>query len=528
MPDFIEQMLNRFGSFWGNLSRRQQSVFFVITVVTLTVVIGLFYWSTRPQYVTLYNREMDADEAAKIADVLDDKNVEYELDGNVIKVPFTRVDHLRLELAGEGVLPTYTVGFEIFEEGGIGITNYERQVRYKRALEGSLARSIQSNPDIQRASVQVALPQEEALFKEDEEPITASVKLQLRPFAQIDKESVRGIVNLVSYAVVGLESEDIVVLDEQDRILSDFDRGDESSVKQIKQLQVKNEIERKLEGKLRSSLGRILTRDRIAVAATVDMNFDRIEKTMEEYRQPEGSFEQLRQSEETMERSLEGEDVRPGGQAGTESNIPGAEEVDGQVTKYDETKQLVDYFADKNITKIVEDPAVTRISALVSVDHRLERGEDEDGKITYHREPLEENEIEGISRLARAAIGFDEERGDQVEVLNVEFDRGEEIRRLQEEARQEEFRRRVIYFSVIALGLTFLIAGALLLWQRQRQREIEQAIETEPEMPRRDLMAEISIEEREEQQQSEQLRRNIEEDPDSAAQVLRSWFVEEL
>jgi flagellar M-ring protein FliF len=528
MPDFIEQLLNQFRSLWDNFSRRQQTIFLVITAVTLAVIVGVFYMSTRAQYVVLYNRQMDADEASKIANILEEMNVDYKLDGNIIKVPFSRVDRLRLQLAQEGVLPTSTVGFEIFEKGGIGITNYERQVRYKRALEGSLARTIQSNPDIERAAVQVALPQQKALFKEDEEPITASVKLQLKPFAQIDKESVRGIVNLVSYAVVGLESGDIVVLDDQDRIISDFDRDNSSSVKQIKQLQVKDEIERKLEGKLRSTLGKILTRDRLAVAATVNMNFDHIEKRMEEYRQPEGSFEQLRKSEETLNRTLEGENVQPGGAVGTESNIPGAEEVEGEVTRYDEEKKLVDYFADKNITTIVKDPAITRMSAIVSVDHRLQRGEDEEGRISYEREPLTDEELEKIRRLAQGAVGFDEERGDRVEVVNVEFDRGEEIRRLQEEARQEEFRRRVIYFSVIALGVTFLIAGALLLWQRKRQREMERAVEAEPEMPQRDLMAEISVEEREEQQQSEQMRNRIEENPDSAAQVLRSWFVEEL
>ncbi len=226
-----------------------------------------------------------------------------------------------------------------------------------------------------------------------------------------------------------------------------------------------------------------------------------------------------------------GRDVQPGGEAGVESNIPGTEIDEEGTTEYDETRSTVEYYADKNVTNIVEDPAVSRVSALVTVDDKVRREYDEDGRIVFRYEDTTEEEMETIRELARAAIGYDEERNDQISVQNLRFDRAEELRRREEEAREAEFRRRVIYFSVIALGITFLIAGALLLWQKKRQSaqqaEFEREIEEEPE-PTRDVMAEVSIEEAEEEQEVKQLRQSVQENSETAAQVLRSWFVEEI
>lgn len=532
MPEYLQQLLNRVQSFWLDLSQQQQIMAGIIVVVTVSVIGGLFYWSFQPQYVVLFNRDISSEEAAKIASALDDRGEDYIVEDNVIKVPIGRVDRLRLQLAEDGIRPSTTVGFEIFEKGGIGITNYERQVRYKRALEGELVRALQSNPNYKRAEVHIALPQQKALFEEDKKDITASVKLHLKPFAEVNKGKIRGVINLVSYGVVGLKSENVVVMNQNGEILSEELQQEESvGDRQMQQLQVKREIERKLERKLQTSLGRVLTRERLAVAVTVDMDFDRIEKKKEEYRQPEDSFEQLVKKEDQQERSLEGQDVQPGGEAGVESNIPGTEMTDEGKTKYDETQSTVEYYADKNVTNIVRDPAVTRVSALVTVDDKIRRKYDEQGRVTFEYEDTTEEEMETIEKLARAAVGYSEERGDQIAVQNLRFDRADELRRREEEAREAEFRRRVIYFSVIALGITFLIAGGLLFWQKKRQAAREERFEeevSEEPSPARDVMAEVSIEEAEEEQEVKQLRGSVEENSETAAQVLRGWFVEEI
>lgn len=527
LVDYLQNLLNRFLSFWQDLSSQQQVIFSSILAVSLLVVGSLLYWSLQPQWVVLFNREMSAQEASKISTQLEEMGVPYNVEGSVIKVPLSRVDRLRLRLAEQGIQPSSTVGFEIFEQGSIGITDFERMVRYKRAVEGSLTRSIQSNPKIRQAFVDVAMPRQEAIFKEDEKPVKATVKLDLKPYTNLGKENVRGIVNLVSYGVVGLDPENVVVTDQNDRVLSDKldDGGSDVTSKQAKQLEVKSKIEDKLEGKLQQSLGRVLTRDRLSVAVTAAMDFDHIEKKKEEYTMPEGSFEQLKASQKKSSKDLEGKGVQPGGPAGSESNVPGAEETEDQLTDYEEQESVVNYFANKSVTNIVEDPALDRVSAVVTVDGTYEQ-QTVGGQLEYEYEPPSEEQMGKIRELARAAIGFNEDRGDQIQVNTLQFDRSEEIESRREERRQAEFRRQVAYFVAGAIALTLLIAGGLY-WLRRRRRAAREQEEVQPDVPSRDLMAEVSVDEMEREENLERIEEAAEQSPEDVAKILRSWFTAE-
>jgi flagellar M-ring protein FliF len=528
MIDYVRSLWDDFLSFWNQLSNRQQIVVGSITFVAVAVVSGLLYWSSQPQMVVLYNRELETEEASNIATQLEEMGVQYEIDGNVIRVPFTRVDRLRMQLAQEGIQPTSTVGFEIFERGGIGITDFERQMRYKRALEGSLVRSIRTMQSIEDAEIRLALPQEEALFEEDEKPVTASVILSLSPFTDLGEEQIRGIVSLVSYGVVGLNRENVKVMNQQGQVLWDSTMANEgASNRQLQQLKVKRQVEDSLESKIMSSLGQVLTRERIAAAVTVSMNFDQMEKRMTKYRQPEGSFQQLMVSEERTSKSLEGENVEPGGPAGTESNIPGAEEQQGNATDYEEESSVVNYLADEIKTTIVQDPAVSRVSTLLTVDGTYDKSTNDAGETVYEYQPPTQEEMDKIRQLARAAVGFNDERGDQIEVEHIQFDRSDELQERRQEQQQAAFRRRVAYFIAGALALT-LIVGGTLYWLRQRQKRKQEEEEVEPEVPERDLMAEVSIEEKEREQLEERIQQAAEEDPETVAQILRTWYSDEM
>lgn len=525
--EYLQNVLDRVLTFWSDLSRQQRIIFSSIIGVSILVVGGLLYWSLQPQWVVLFNREMSPQEASKISSQLEDMGVRYQVDGSAIKVPLSRVDRLRLQLAEQGIQPSSTVGFEIFEEGSIGITDFERMVRYKRAVEGSLTRSIQSNPKIKAAHVDVAMPRQEAIFKEDEKDVKATVKVELKPYTNLKKENVKGIVRLVSYGVVGLNDNNVVVTDQNDRVLSDVLKDDDGGMtsKQAKQIEIKSRIEEKLEGKLKQSLGRVLTQDRMSVAVTTSMDFDRIEKKLEKYTKPEGSFEQLKASEEQTTKDLKGKGVTPGGEAGSESNIPGAEETKDQQTEYHEDKSIVNYFANKTVTNIVQDPALGRISAVVTVDGTYEETV-EDGELQYNYEPPPEEKMEKIRQLAQAAIGFNEERGDQIQVNSIQFDRSDELQKRREERRQAQFRRQVAYFIAGALALTLLVAGGLY-WLRSRRTTAEETEDVESDVPSRDLMAEVSVEEMEKSEQLRRIEETAEENPEDVAKILRTWFTAE-
>ncbi|MFB6356246.1 MAG: flagellar basal-body MS-ring/collar protein FliF, partial [bacterium] len=510
---------------------RRQIIFVSIALTTVVVVGALLYWAMQPQYVVLYNRDLAPKEASKIAEELRSMGVQPKIEaGNIIKVPFGRVHELRLQLAQSGIQPSSTTGFEIFEKGGIGITDFERQMRFKRALEGSLIRSIKTNPQVKDAQLNLTIPKEEALFESDEKPVTGSLVLQLKPFAQLKDQQIQGIVNIVTFGVQKLDPKNFRVMDQKGNTLWEGNQAaDSRSGEQMKQLKVKRQIEDKLEDKIHSSLGQVLTRDRLAAAVTINMNFDRVEEKMIKRTKPEGSFEQLRKKEKTTSRSLKGEDLKPGGQAGVESNIPGGEEVKGNVTNYQEEADMVEYFANKSVTEIVQSPALSRVSAVLTVDGNYEKTTDDQGNIKYEYKELPEEKVQKIRQLAKAAIGYNSKRGDKIEVAQMQFDRSDEFQKRKQRRRQEAFQRKLIYFVLGAIALTFIIGGGLYWWrQRMKKRTTEEAEEAEPEIPTRDLMAEVSIEEKEREQLKDQIRESAQEDPETTAQILRSWFAEEM
>jgi flagellar M-ring protein FliF len=529
LVDYFQNLLNRFLTFWGELSRRQQIIFSSIVGVSIIVVGGLLYWSLQPQMVVLYNRQMSAQEASSIANQLDEMGANYDVEGNIIKVPLARVDQLRLQLAEQGIQPSSTVGFEIFEQGSIGITDFERMVRYKRALEGSLTRSIESNPKVVEAHVDIAMPRQEAVFQENKRDVKATVKIELRPYTSLDKESVRGMVSLVSYGVVGLKKENVVITNQNDQVLTDVLDSSEGGMtsKQAKQIEIKSKIENRMESKLLESLGQVLTRDRISVAVTAAMDFDHIKKRLEKYTMPEGSFEQLKASEKQSSKSLEGRGVQPGGPAGSESNIPGAEETEDQMTDYQSNSSVVNYFANKTVTNIVRDPAVNNISAMVTVDGTYDQ-QTENGQVDYEYQPPSEQKMDKIRQLAQAAIGFNEQQGDQIQVSTIQFDRSDELRERRQARQQAEFRRQIAYFVAGAIALILLIAGGLY-WLRRRSQQTAETEEeqVEPEVPSRDLMAEVSVDEMEREENLERIEEAAQDDPEGVAKILRTWFTAE-
>lgn len=528
MLEQLQAQWDRFLEYWGNLEANQQYTFIGIIAVAGVIISLLMYWAMQPQWVTLYNQELAMEEVGELQSELENLNIPHRVSGTNIEVPLNQVDQVRMELANAGVTPRSTVGFEIFEEGGIGITNFERQVRYKRALEGSLARAIQSNPQISQAQVQIAMQREDPVFEEDEEPVRASVKVGLERYAQLDEEQVQGITNLVSYGVVGLEPENIRITDQDDRPLKNYNE-DGQSPGEVQRIQVVDRIERKLNRKLMNSLSNVYPDDRLSTAVNIEMDFDQIEEHLTQYRQPEGAREQLREAERTESEEYVGQGSDPGGEAGVESNIPGSEAVDTDASQYQRQEDVVDYLADRNVTHIIRDPVVERMTAHVSVDGKRTQVW-EDGNIEFEYEPPTEDEIEKIQDFAETAIGFDEERGDRIEVAHIQFDRSEELEQRREEIRQEAFQRRLAYFILGAIALTLLVIG-VMFWLRKRSREKEEEEETEPEpevTPEEDLMAEVSVEEERQQEIRDQIQDRAEENPEMVASVLRSWFSEEM
>src|SRR5262245_65842503 len=223
----IEQFFARLRAGAEALSAKQlvSLTFAFLAVVALTI--GSAYWLNTPNYGVLFS-DMDSDSASSIIAKLKEQKVPYAIDegGRTIRVPTTRVDELRLELAGQGMPGSGHVGFEIFDKTSFGVTDFLEHFNYRRALEGELARTISTISEVAGARVHIAMPQP-SLFSGRDQPTKASVILKLRNKTQLAPQTVTAITGLVSASVESLKPESVVIIDNFGRPLSRTEDSDD-------------------------------------------------------------------------------------------------------------------------------------------------------------------------------------------------------------------------------------------------------------------------------------------------------------
>jgi flagellar M-ring protein FliF len=221
MPTFFTQIKE----LWQRLKPAQRVTIGVAAVVTLGLIIALVFFGTQPEYGVLFSDLKTAD-AQTIVEKLKAGNVPYRLTngGTSISVPSDRVAELRLQMAAAGVLSGGHVGFDIFDKGNFGATDFAQRVNYQRALEGELARTLEGMDEVETARVHVT-PARESIFTEKAEHAKASVVMRIRQNRELSRERTEAVVNLVASAVEGLDPGDVSVMDTRGRVLSSPSRG---------------------------------------------------------------------------------------------------------------------------------------------------------------------------------------------------------------------------------------------------------------------------------------------------------------
>ena len=389
------------------------------------VLIGFFTFlalnggSKNQDYTPVYTN-LTTDDSAEIVEYLDQNAIPYEVraNGTQIHVPREQMLQLRLRMAGEGIPSGGSgVGYEVFDESEtLGTSNFVHNVNYIRALEGELSRTISSMRNVKTARVHLVVPKRE-LFTREKKPPTASVALQLTGAKKLSREEITSIQHLVSTAVPGLELNRITIVDNQGRLLARGGGDDdlESLVGEANEYRVN--YEKRLKEKLETIIGNTVGLDNVRVSVSADIDFDRIVRKSETY-DPESQVARSVQAIEEIENTVERDtntnvsvannlpDPAPGG-AGvvSESNI----------SKTDETTNF-------EISKVVENHVqeigtVNRLSVGVLINGTYQFNEEGDPVYT----PRSQEELEQISRLVKSGIGFDEVRGDTVEVVNLPF-----------------------------------------------------------------------------------------------------------
>ncbi len=369
-----------------------------------------------PDMKMLY-ADLSSSDSAAVASRLDGVNIPYELspDGTKISVPGDAVARARMLLAQDGLPDGGSMGYELFDkQTSFGTTNFVQNINQVRALEGELSRTIGSLNQVRGARVHLVLPQRE-LFSRDSRPASASVVVNLRPGARIDKEQILAIQSLVSSAVPDLKPDKVAVIDSDGNLLARA--GDDDEVMAgVKAEEMRRNYETRTAQSLEDVIGHIVGFGKVRVTVTADMDFDRV-TTNQELFDPE---QQVVRSTQTVNEQNKERD-QGGGDVSVQNNLPaisGDLLNDKPTSEGSRTEETTNYEIGKTVRNMVhEGGGVTRQSVAVLVDGNYTT--DDKGVKTY--QPRSDEEIKKIDSLVRSSIGFDEKRGDKVEIVNMQF-----------------------------------------------------------------------------------------------------------
>lgn len=391
-----------------------------IVGVAALMLIGFFFFIgtrlTSPGMSLLYGG-LDSTDSAAIAARLEQQQVPFEVkgDGSQIYVASDRVGQLRLAMAGEGLPNGGTVGYEIFDRpDALGTTNFVQQINQLRALEGELARTIRSVRQIKGARVHLVMPKRE-LFSRDRATPSASVVVTLQ--GTLDKEQIASIQHLVASSVPGMKTSAVSIIDDKGSLLARG--GAEGELTQLNAEEMRRSYELRLTQAIEDLLSRTLGPGKVRAEVTAELDFNQVTTNIETY-DPEG---QVVRSTQTVEENEQSQERSPQNNVTVANNVPnppgaatGAETTANSTNQ--RTEETVNYeISRKSQTEVKHSGDVKKISAAILVDGTYTANAD--GIAAYA--PLPQEELDKIATLVRSAIGFSAERGDVVEVINMQF-----------------------------------------------------------------------------------------------------------
>lgn len=394
-----------------------------LLAVAIAVGLMVFFWAQKPGYVPLY-AGLDAKATAEASDLLRAAQIPFKIDqsSGAISVPEANIHDARLKLAGSGLGESGRIGFELMErDPGFGVSQFVENARYQHALETELVRTIAALRPVRDARVHLAIPKPSA-FTRQREAASASVVLELRGGATLERGQVDAIVHLVASSIPDLAPERVTVVDQNGRLLSN-DAQDPAAALSAMQFEQVRRQETSFNQRIRELLEPMAGAGRVNAEVTVDMDFSVSEEARELYNAepPKLRSEQL---SETASR-----DAGPQGIPGATSNLPDTAvnpaPVDAQVAAAagaaagDSSRSSTrNYELDRTLSHTRQPPGrIRRVSAAVLVDHVPRAGTD--GATT--NQPLTAAELQRVEALVRQAVGFDEARGDTVSVMNAPF-----------------------------------------------------------------------------------------------------------
>ncbi len=366
------------------------------------------------QMALLYG-DLDSRDASQIVEQLSRRHIPYRLSGggNQILIPADQVPEARVLLAKDGLPSGGSIGYELFDRGdGYLFSAFQQKISETRALEGELARTIRAIHGIRAVRVHLVLPRREAFAREQQEA-QASVMLTMAGAQRLDKEGVQGLLNLIAAAVPGLRPRNIAVVDSRGGMLAQAGEPVTDVTQAASGEDMRHATETRLARAVEDMLEKTLGPGRVRAEASVRMNFDKVRETKELF-DPDGKVERSTQSVNTNSKTTEAN-----GAVSAQNNLPNAD-AGNQNNGSQEGRQeeTTNFEIGKTVrTLLREQPQIDRVSLAVMIDGQALPGAD--GKPAW--QPRSAEDLERITGLVKSAIGFDDKRGDQVNVVSMRF-----------------------------------------------------------------------------------------------------------
>lgn len=529
MPPFVAEYWSKMQGLWADRTVSQRILIGGLAAAVIISFALMIYWMNKPDYRVLMSN-LYPEDASRVVGMLQAQKEDYKLENNgkTIMVPADRVYELRLKVAGEGNLHGQGIGFEIFDEVQIGQTDFVQHVNYQRALQGELARTITEFPIVDKARVHLVIPQK-SLFIEDQIAPSASIVLQLKGDGKLEPDEIKGIVNLVSMAVEGLEPKNITVTDMKGHPLYTPEDETTGLAMSNAQLQHKADVEGKLQRRILELLGPAVGPEKVIARVNADLDFSQRTVRKEMYDPSSAVVRSETRNEETTQgaASLAGGEpdvnFRGDGFSGTKTTQDSTRE--SRTTNFEIDKQ------EENIIAPVGE--LKRLTVAVIVDGTWQA--DANGNQVYV--PRSAEEINRIRTLIENAVGFDVARGDTIEVSNISFGEpqltdGDSLMRTMLEYAQrlgKPFLNGLLIFLFLILVVRPVVMALI------RPRVAEQEIEEMAGLPGSERLA---LEEEEMDEEALDASRRLEnaknhaiqlsdENIDQAVHLLKTWLTQE-
>ncbi|WP_187888105.1 flagellar basal-body MS-ring/collar protein FliF [Helicobacter pylori] len=421
----LKVLLQRIVDFFIKLNKKQKIALIAAGVLITALLVFLLLYPFKEKdyaqggYGVLFER-LDSSDNALILQHLQQNQIPYKiLKDDTILIPKDKVYEERITLASQGIPKTSKVGFEIFDTKDFGATDFDQNIKLIRAIEGELSRTIESLNPILKANVHIAIPKD-SVFVAKEVPPSASVMLKLKPDMKLSPTQILGIKNLIAAAVPKLTIENVKIVNENGESIGEGDILENSKELALEQLRYKQNFENILENKIVNILAPIVGgKNKVVARVNAEFDFSQKKSTKETF-----DPNNVVRSEQNLEEKKEGASKKQvGGVPGVVSNIGPVQGLkdNKEPEKYEKSQNTTNYEVGKTISEIKgEFGTLVRLNAAVVVDGRYKIAF-KDGANALEYEPLSDESLKKINALVKQAIGYNQNRGDDVAVSNFEF-----------------------------------------------------------------------------------------------------------